>query len=255
MARVMKNEIPLIIPNFNQLTYLVNLINWWNYYTNYARVIIIDNASTYKPLLKFYDYAKEIWKNVNIVRCKENNCGNNLTFLIKQDIRWKYEYYCISNPDIMPCPDTPENFIDILRHCISEYKFHHAGFGLRLSDLPDWIDNKKLIIYRQAHFYDKKNKIIINYEGSFYKGFRAPIDLTFAMYCTSNGGWAFPMKRVNWSNAIRIFQAYHLGWYIHPDTQIKEHEYYFKTAIRREDREKNGKKIKGVNGHRPAKFN
>ena len=95
---------PLIIPNFNQLFYLINLINWWNYYTNNSKVYILDNKSDYKPLLKFYENCHVLWPNVEIVKFKVNNCGDNLKSFLKSRVYNKYSYYCISNPDIMPHP-------------------------------------------------------------------------------------------------------------------------------------------------------
>lgn len=247
----MKNEIPLIIPSFNQMVYLVNLVNWWNYYTNYAQVFIVDNASTYKPLVNLYDHINKIWPNIHVLTYKENNCGNNLNHLIQTKIHREYNYYCISNPDIMPCPFIPENFLDIYKHCLDNYGFHHVGFALKINDLPDYIDNKELIIKRQSHFYSDKKKFKVEYKGKGYKGHKNPIDLTFAMYKTANGGWMFPMDRGDWGNALRLFPAFHLEWYIDPNTKIRETDYYYKTAMQREQP---GEKIKGVNSYRPKKY-
>lgn len=252
----MKSDvIPLIIPNFNQLTYTINLINWWNYYTDNAPVIIVDNKSTYNPLLNFYKHVNSIWDNVEVIKYKVNNCGDNLNNLIKGRINNDYNFYCISNPDIMPYPSTPENFLDIFRHCIEKHNFHHVGFGLKINDLPDYIDNTDLILQRQTPFYEKTKKIYINYENKSYKGFKCPIDLTFAMYSSENGGWRFPYNsRVKWNNALRLFTAFHLEWYVDPETKNEETDFYYRTAIQRQEKFITGIKIKGVNSYQPKKY-
>lgn len=238
----MNHIIPLIIPNFNQLHYTVNLINWWNYYTANAPVFIIDNASTYKPLLEFY--RKNHFKNLKVVRCKENNCGNNL----RQFLAWSsvdYPYYCISNPDIMPHPATPENFLELFKHCIDAGKYHHVGFQLKIDDLPEYIDNIEVIREKEAPF--RKNARNIIFKGKVYKAFKAPIDLTFSMYYAGNGGWKWPHTPDWWNNSLRILEAYHFGWYIDPDTRIDDHIYYFSHCKSK----KENPNIKGVNNYKP----
>lgn len=235
--------IPLIIPNFNQLTWLMQLILWWNYNTKNQPVIILDNCSTYPPLIDFY--KNHSFKNVTLVRCKENNCGNNLRKYISDKIVGKYEYYCISNPDILPHPATPEFFLDILRTCIDRYKYHHAGFKLIINDLPGFIDNKNTILNQERKFWDRQ--VMITHNNINYKAFIAPIDLTFCMFTTKNSGWHYPMDRTEWNNSIRILDAFHLGWYVHPNTAIEEPKFYFKTCLRKATT----KHVKGVNNYKP----
>lgn len=245
-------NIPLIIPSFNQLSYLINLINWWNYYTGGNQVFVIDNNSNYKPLLRFLKNVRKMFPNVEVVICPVNNLGDNLRKFIDERIKpGGYKYYCISNPDIMPCPSTPENFLEIFQYIIENYGFHRVGFALKLNDIPDYVDNYQDILKRQKGFYDNKNKCIITYMSHAYKGYKAAIDLTFAMYTTKNTGWQYPMNRIHFANALRIFQAFHLAWYIHPHTRIKEHEAYFKNAIMRKPGH-NGQK--GINYWKPKKY-
>jgi hypothetical protein len=239
--------IPLIIPNFNQLYFTVNLINWWNYYTAESPVFILDNASTYKPLLEFY--KNNHFPNVEVIRCPKNNCGDNLRAFIDQRINPHYKFYCISNPDIMPHPATPEFFLDLFRHCIVDKKIHHVGFSLIIHDLPYYIDNHGLIQQKESGFWVRSRRI--PFKDHNFTGYIAPIDLTFAMYSVDNGGWSFPMNPAHWGNSMRILQAYHFGWYISPRTNIAEHINYFRTALTREKCQKKGVKIKGVNNYKP----
>ena len=46
-------KIPIIINNFNRLTYLKDLIFFLEK-NGYVNIVVIDNASTYPPLLEYY---------------------------------------------------------------------------------------------------------------------------------------------------------------------------------------------------------
>lgn len=241
---------PLIIPNFNQKAWLIQLINWWNFATGSMPVFILDNASSYGPLLEFYDHCSLLFPNVTIVRYGENSCRQNLAGFLNE-LDPKYQYYCISNPDILPGPTVPENFLQILKHCLDTYGYYKAGFQLANHNIPDSISIKSKILEDSADHHT--NKVFIDYEGKRYKGHKAAIDLTFAMYSRANGGWMFPVDNQKFGHSIRVFESFHLGWYIEDKTNNPEHINYFKTAkcktqgLKRKD-------AKGSNSYRPAKY-
>ena len=105
---------PLIIPNFNQLTYLKNLINWWRWYSN-DPIYIIDNGSYYPPLIEYYKTC-----DAKVINYKENSAHKNLMDFCSD---LKSEYYCISDPDIMPHPGTPFDFLEIYKYCLDNIIF------------------------------------------------------------------------------------------------------------------------------------
>ena len=78
------NLIPIIIINFNQLFYLKQLIESLQK-RDYNNIVIIDNLSTYQPLL---DYYKTIETEVNIHRLKTNE--GHLSFWEQSDLVKKY---------------------------------------------------------------------------------------------------------------------------------------------------------------------
>ena len=92
----------LIIPNFNQLVYLKNLINQWQSYHPDYDIYVIDNGSTYEPLLDYYNSGIKAY----IVRYKQNDFVGNLRSWIDTN---KPEWYVISDPDISIHPATPPN--------------------------------------------------------------------------------------------------------------------------------------------------
>ena len=72
-------NIPIIINNFNQLFYLKQLINKLQIF-NIKTIVILDNNSTFPPLLKYYE---DIKNEVKIIRLTKNR--GHLAF-------WKTEY-------------------------------------------------------------------------------------------------------------------------------------------------------------------
>lgn len=239
----MKN-IPLIIPVFNQLTYLKNLINWWKWYHPENPIYILDNASTYKPLLEFYKENKD--NNIGIHICQENNFIPNMKKFIEETINKNYEYYVISDPDIMPHPNTPPNFLDVWKSAIENHKFHRAGFGLITNDLPPYLNEREMIIGNEAELL--KDREALTYGG--HMGFKAPIDTTFCLYQTANGGWKAPMDGADWGNCLRLFSAFHLGWYVDGDNLNDEMKHYFETSKYRVP----GEPSAGKNNNRPKQF-
>ncbi len=219
----MKN-IPLIIPCFNQLTYLKNLINWWRFYHPENPIYIVDNRSTYQPLLDFY--KKGLDENTKLHIYSENTFIPNMRDFIDRFINGKYEYYVISDPDIMPHPATPANFLEIWKNYIENKNFHRVGFNLIIKDLPLWLNEREMIIHNESELI--KGKEVVAYGG--FTGYKAPIDTTFCLYKSSNGGWQSPMPGKDWGNCLRIFEAYHLSWYQDPDYVNEEMDFYYKNC-------------------------
>ncbi len=235
------NNIPLIIPNFNQLTYLKNLINWWRWYYPNNPIHIIDNGSDYKPLSEFY---KSLDETIYVAMPGENDCVTNLKDYLFQ---FDFEYYVISDPDIMPHPSTPPNFLEVFKAAIDQ-GYHRAGFDLITHDLPDWLHNKATVIENEK--LAGQIPVNIDYNGIWYNGRQAAIDTTFCMYTNKNSGWHSPMDGKDWPNAVRLFRAYHLGWYLHPDFINEEMDHYYKTCRRHDYVSPPA----GKNNYRPVKY-
>jgi hypothetical protein len=216
-----KDDIPLIIPNYNQLYCLRNLINWFQYYHKGNQVYIIDNNSDYEPLLNFYELCnKGIIENVKVVRYTDNTCVKNIVDFIKGV---KNDYYILSNPDISPCFTVPENYLDIWKYCIDKLGYYKVGFNLLLDNIPKHNKNKDIITHWENSLITKV--IDIKFNDEIYKAKIMPSDMTYCLYSREKGGWTRDYEK--WYNALRLFDAEHIGWYIQPDTKIEENINYF----------------------------
>lgn len=186
-------EIPIIINNRNRLTYLRELINWLEK-NNYKKIIIIDNQSTYLPLLEFYNQTQ-----YKVIRFNKNFGYLSLwkSSLFKL---FKNEFYVYTDSDILPINQCPSDFLSYFYQNLIKYEeIDKVGFGLKIDDINSL--NKKFIIKNEKKFWTNKYK-----NSDFYA---APIDTTFALYKPYKyGGY--------WLNSLRSnypYLAKHLPWY------------------------------------------
>lgn len=210
-------SIPIIIISFNQLFYLKQLINFLkkHYYKN---IIIIDNNSTYKPLL---DYFETIATTVTIHHLKENY--GHLVFWKNKELFHKYSkgYYVVTDPDIVPVNECPEDFVLHFKRILDKnLQVTKVGFSLKIDDIPESNPNKQKVIDWEGQFWRNQNK-----EGNYI----ADIDTTFALYRPKG-----EYKNLSYFlRAIRTnlpYSAKHGGWYFDLNNLTDEQNNYFKRA-------------------------
>ena len=169
-------KIPIVIISYNRLECLKQLVEYLEQ-RDYLNIIILDNGSTYDPLLRYLttlSYRVEhMNRNYGHLALWKSGFINNL----------KDQYYVLTDPDILPIEECPDEFMEhfsLLMEQFSEYK--KIGFSLKIDDLPDHYPLKNEVLAWEKQFWD--------YE--FVEGcYVAPIDTTFALYHpTHPGGWS-----------------------------------------------------------------
>ena len=219
--KVVKNQlkdyktIPIIIVNYNQLKNLKLLINYL-LINDYKNITIIDNSSTYNPLLSYYE---TINKTVSVIRFKKNY--GHMVFWNQAEIFKKFSngYYVVTDPDILPINECPDDFLKkFLELLKSSRKLYKVGFSLKIDDIPDFYLNKSTVLKWESMFWKNKNK-----NGDFI----ADIDTTFALYRPKLNFRKYFYKglRTNYP-----YQARHLGWYIDSNNLTEEEFFYRETA-------------------------
>ena len=207
---------PVIITSFNQLEYLEKLIDFL-LARGFSNVVIIDNNSTYKPLL---DYLDSIQNKVKIHRLKKNY--GHLVFWKRYDLFVKYGkgYYVVTDPDIVPLESCPEDFMVKFQSILLQNKKRmKVGFGLQIDDIPLSNPNREKVISWESKFW--KTKVS---DGVF----DADIDTTFALYKPF-----YHRKNKKFKTALRTdypYVAIHGGWYIDVNNLSEEQAFYFETA-------------------------
>lgn len=160
-------RIPVVINNFNRLTMLRKLIASLEV-RGYHNIVIIDNASTYPPLLDWYRNAP-----YTIYRL-DRNYGHLSIWETGIYRQFTSSYFAYTDSDIEIDPACPDDFMKRFIGLLKKYpRTLKVGFSLRIDDLPDCFANKQQVVEWESGFWKKELE-----EGIY----EAPIDTTFAIY-------------------------------------------------------------------------
>lgn len=202
-------DIPIIINNFNRLESLKMLIAVLKD-KGYDNIYVLDNASTYPPLLEYYKIAP-----VEVLFLGEN-LGFKALWKSKYKRRFCGDYYIYTDSDVVPIQECPDDFVD---HFLNLLKSHplarKVGFSLRIDNLPDHYAHKSEVIKKESEYYAHPAG-----DGLF----KAPIDTTFALYRPRVG-----LSRSRSVEAYRTAYPYvaeHLPWYSDSNNISEEEQYY-----------------------------
>jgi hypothetical protein len=113
---------------FNRLTWTKNLAE--NLADLGCEVILIDNHSTYMPLIEWYMNSP-----FKVHRMEKNYLSN---VLWKSNLIDQYhdQYYMVTDCDL-DIGQVPVNFIDVLMNALNDRYVYKAGLSLEINDLPD----------------------------------------------------------------------------------------------------------------------
>ena len=205
-------SIPIIINNRNRYAFLKSQIQSLEK-RGYTNIYIIDNNSSYLPLLNYYDTECPY----TVFRLKQNMGHLALwkSGLIKQ---FRSQYFVYTDPDIVLDECCPSDFMEQFIRVMRKYPLvEKVGFALRIDDLPDCFEKKQQVINWETQFWQRQ--IIDN--PPLYK---AAIDTTFALYrpyhiCGSD------LHALN----IRVgapYLAKHMPWY-NDSANLSEEETFY----------------------------
>ena len=211
----MKNT-PIVILNRDRLTPIKKLVSRLRN-RNYTNIVIIDNLSTYQPLLDWY---KEEKLDVFVNNITENNCYalNTLAFNARHPkfVDIVNQHYAYTDSDLYPIDETPEDFVEDMIEMVNKHSVHKIGMSIKIDDL---------------NLADPLLHHVWNYEKDYWtNGFQDekmmlyphPIDTTFSVYA--------PNTPASWSdNCFRAGMPYtliHAPFY-YTQENIPEDEVYY----------------------------
>lgn len=208
------HDIPILINNYNRLEFLKILIDGL-VKRGYKTIYIIDNKSTYPPLLEYY-----------------KKCPHNIIYLDKNvgyDSIWKTEiykqfkksYYVYTDADLEIDMNCPANFMEYFLDILHRHPFaQKVGFSLRIDDLPDYYAHKSSVIKAEQNFWNNKTN-----DGLYI----ASIDTTFALYrpfCKGAANGGYEVYRTPEPYIVR-----HLPWYLDSNNLSDEEKYYANSGL------------------------
>lgn len=209
------------IISFNRLTCLKKQLEYLLPNKD-LEVIIVDNNSTYQPLLDYY----------KTLDCKivysEKNYGHTVVWDLKLlDKYCPNEKYIITDSDII-LDHVAKDYLEIMQGALDVFKsYNKIGLGLNTNNIPyDYP--------RRSEVLTHENKIIHRKEIGSRVVYECPVDTTFAMYRegysdysvwgTATNTWYGECKSLRMK---KPYESTHLGWHIIKKTE--EDEYYFKS--------------------------
>lgn len=205
-------ETPIFIVNFNQVSYLRKQIDWF-LRAGYTNLTVIDNNSTFPPLLEYYS---AILKDVDVIRL-DRNLGSHALWhaeILKQKgVDGPFVY---TDSDIVPDHACPQDLVSHLLRLLDQHPhILKVGPALRIDDLPDIYTFKKEVVTWESQFWKRP----------VARGlFMAPIDTTLALYRPGPAFVYEPALRTGWP-----YLARHEPWYS-DSTPNEERTFYAATA-------------------------
>ena len=125
-------NIPIIINNFNRLSMLKKLIMGLEL-RGYTNIWIIDNNSTYPPLLEWMDEMKDKYHFVRL----QTNVGHLSLFETGLYKRFWKGYYIYTDSDISIPDYVPADFVEFLWNVMPEYAVISSGWNSYGHPHPD----------------------------------------------------------------------------------------------------------------------
>jgi hypothetical protein len=192
-------QCPIWINNRDRLTTTRNMVKKLLTIPG-AQPIILDNASTYPPLLDWYATDP-----CEVIRLPDNR-GPWAPWLSRPRLNLARgnSHYVVTDSDL-DLSRVPPNVLDVLRDGLRRWPRHiKVGLSLEIDDLPPQFESTLFIKDWERQFWVKKMD---------YQFFEANTDTTFAMY-RANFKWvgAHPSVRPA-LRADRPYTARHVPWY------------------------------------------
>ena len=217
-SKLPKDSVPVIINNFNRLDLLKQQIDWLLSLDDKVSIIIVDNLSTYPPLLEFYKNITH--PLVQVVYLNFNSWRKGAEYIGEKKLI-DFEKYIITDSDLLPFPNTPKDLVSHLAKMMDKYPaYNHIGTSLEINDLPDKNPMKAKVVRFESDYWEPKAKVLND------EIYVAKIDTTFAMYRrTSRVLITHPALRTK-----RPYTLKHIDWYLAPEDFSEEYIYYLKSC-------------------------
>lgn len=215
-----KGTIPVYINNFNRLTTTRKLAKWFDDVPG-TELIIIDNASTYPPLLDWYVHECPY----KIVRL-DGNGGHHAPWkqacvLHAHTHRAIFgsEWYIVTDPDL-DLADVPKDLVDVLLSGFTVMpNAVKVGVSLEIDDLPP-VHSERVRSWEQQFW----TRLV----GDGF--FQADIDTTLAIYRAETMHATAMTTNQGCLRTVRPYTARHMPWYLDPKNLSAEETYYFQQA-------------------------
>jgi hypothetical protein len=206
-AVVPRSQVPVIIICHNTVQDLLRLVEWLET-TGHERLLLLDNASTYPPLLDYYNATPH-----QVIRLPRNY-GQQAPWTARVTSSLGHSSpFVVTDPDVLPDPSSPADAVEYFQTLLLQHPgFDKAGFGLHIDDLPDCYPHRDMVRRWEAPFW--QNELAPGV-------YAAHIDTTFAVHRPGT-----PYKTTEALRTGAPYLARHLPWYRDPWRPDAETRYF-----------------------------
>lgn len=201
-------DIPIVVICHNLVGDLRELVAWLER-TGHQNLVLLDNASTYPPILEYLHSSQH-----QVIRLQDNLGHESPWSSGLVDKFGRGTPFVVTDPDVLPDESCPIDAVEHFQQLLLRYaEFDQAGFGLRIDDIPAGYPHRETVIRWEQPFWANEIEPGV---------FTAHIDTTFAAYRPGT-----PYKV---TEALRTGSPYlsrHLPWYRNPHRPDPETAYYF----------------------------
>lgn len=210
------HDVPIYITNRNNLDRGFRRLILWLREAGMHRVTILDNESTWPPLLDFYNKS-----GLHVIHTGSNlgpHAFWTLGLHAAQDVP-----FIVADSDVVPT--CPFDLVRQLLFVLYEYdNVAKVGPSLRIDNLPDHYDRKEAVLKWEGQFWQDP---VRGRDASEPMLYRAGIDTTFALYPPRSeaGTSAWDAK----AQHLRLgppYVAEHVPWYddtTHPSPELQHY--------------------------------
>jgi glycosyltransferase involved in cell wall biosynthesis len=203
---------PIIINNRNLLTWPSKMVEDCQKFDDVGDIIIVDNGSTYEPLLEWY-------KTNPCEIIYTENYGQSCPWIIGLPQKIGSEFYVVTDPDL-DLSQTPKDCLNFIKEKLLKYDdYSKIGLSLYNWEVPE----------NSPYHHFLKTWSIVNWDSnSVVDGLLTsqPIDTTFGMYNINKG----PNSGKNCTTYLP-YSARHIPWELTNDVirdmKNKNYEYYY----------------------------
>jgi hypothetical protein len=206
-GRAVTGGVPVIVISRDRLDCLQQLVDWLERTPDIGEVHIVDNASSWPPLLDYLDASP------HTVHRLEVNLGHHAPWVIGLVAELSGAPFVVTDPDVIPDASCPPDVLAHFRGILERHpEIDKAGFGLRIDDLPDSFAHREAVVRWESKFWKDELEPGV---------FRADIDTTFALYRPGRDHKTFNAARTG-----APYVARHLPWYSATNAPTPEDVYY-----------------------------
>jgi hypothetical protein len=130
------SELPVIIPSYNNPSYLKMMVSQLINY-NLKNIIIIDNNSTINGMRELLE---DMGSSYTVVS-KKTNDGPREFYENKDFYNWLPNWFIVTDPDIGFNQNLPDNFVEIMKDVSERFKSFKVAFALDINMSEDSIVN------------------------------------------------------------------------------------------------------------------